>query len=211
MGRIYLRSKKIDKTSLDTEASNMIKDIMILCGIFDKYNRYNMYKEPTFCDYYLNILSVPSNRPNCRFVGEYYYYNLGVRIFRNLASEKTITTYGRRIKKICSTYRTKSVCIPKNTDALLYVLFEYIFQNDELKYIFINKILIKCRRYTVSLNNYPYDCSNSILGFAGAFLNNINLFSYSINDKKVANNIKKSMDNIIKNYKIRDFCLQRKC
>ena len=41
MSRFYYTSKRKDKTSQDTHASNMIKDIIIMLGIYSTYNNHN--------------------------------------------------------------------------------------------------------------------------------------------------------------------------
>ena len=37
MGRIYIKSLKCDRTCLDTQAANMVRDILIMCGIYDDF------------------------------------------------------------------------------------------------------------------------------------------------------------------------------
>lgn len=54
MSRIYLRSKKSDKTSFDTQASNMIKDIVILFGIYEDYNS-SLNLDKDILEYYSDV------------------------------------------------------------------------------------------------------------------------------------------------------------
>lgn len=97
MSRIYLRSKKSDKTSLDTQASNMIKDIVILFGIYEDYNS-SLNLDKDILEYYSDVLEQKSKHDNGCFAGEYHYYNIGVRALRDLLNKNNVKTYGIRIK-----------------------------------------------------------------------------------------------------------------
>lgn len=206
MGRIYLRSKKSDKTSFDTQASNIIKDIVILIGIYENYNS-NLNLNEDILKYYSDILEQKSKHDNGHFVGEYHYYNIGVKVLRELLNKNNVKTYGRRIKKLCDTYRNRPVCVPKNTPEIIKTLFTYIYKNNKLWNIFTNEILRKCERQTVTVDHFPNDCSASILGFTYVFLNNIKKYgSYSCKSFDISNQIICTMEEIAKNYDFANHC-----
>lgn len=210
MSKKYIWSKRNDRTSLDTNATSMIRDILILLGIYDSFQNSHIYtNDLSFMEHYLETINKPPISPKSSFAGEYHYYNRGAKVLRDISNQKTIKTSKKHIKKLCMTHRTKNICIPINTAAILNVLFEYVDNNNELKHMFIQEILIKCVQYTLNIDNYPYDCSSSILGFIDVFLNNMNDFNYSDRSIEAANDIKKTMANIIERYKIQEQCILR--
>lgn len=210
MSRIYLRSKKSDKTSFDTQASNTIKDIVILFGIYEDYNS-SLNLDKDILEYYSDVLEQKSKHDNGCFAGEYHYYNIGVSALRDLLNKNNVKTCGRRIKKLCDTYRTRPVCVPKNAPEILNILFKYIYNNNKLWHIFTNDILKKCERQTVNINHLPMDCSASILGFIYVFLNNIEKYDgYSSKSLDISNQIISTMEEIAKTYDFTNQCGSKK-
>jgi len=214
MGRVYLRSKKVDQTSLDTQASNMIKDILILLAIYNECDVSINTELDKFRNYYLNILQQNTNTAKDTtkdyFIGEYHYYNKGIRLLRDLLIEKNVKTYGRRIKKLCYTYRTRPICVPKNTDEILDTLFKYIFENNILWQIFVNDVLKNCSRYTIDIKNSPWDCTAGILGFTYVFLYNMKKYKYSPKNISIADKIIYTLKKIVENNNFVNNCGGRK-
>lgn len=205
-----MRSKKSDKTSFETQASNMIKDIVILFGICKDYNS-SLNLDKDIFKYYSSVLEQKSEHDNRCFAGEYHYYNIGVRALRDLLNKNNVKTYGTRIKKLCDTYRTKPVCVPKNAPEILNILFEYIHKNNKLWHIFTNDILNKCERQTVNIYHLPKDCSASILRFVYVFLNNMKKYDgYSSKSLDISNQIISTMKEIATIYDFTNHCGRKK-
>ncbi len=210
MSIFYIKSKINDRTCLDTEATSMLRDILVIYGIFDDFkkrtNDINIYN---FGAHYKQIISQKSSRAQCSFVGELHYCNCGIKALRSRAERQNIATSGIKIKKLCQTRRNHQIKLPLNTSKLLYILFELLYDNQILSTIFEMELLKKCTQYTPEIRNYPNDCSYNILGFISLFVNNIQMLNYSKRHKKFAASIITAITNIVKKYEIKDSCGKR--
>lgn len=210
MHKKYIYSMRKDKQCLDSASTNMIRDILIMWGIYDEYARsYQTILIDDFRSYYINILNRESFWPKHNFIGEYHYLNKGIKILRNISNQNTIVTYARRLKTLCQTSANSTIRIPINTHTIIEVLFEHMYNNRIVKTIFIEEILKKCRNYTNESINYPYDCNMSILGFIHMFINNINILPYSLKHKRISKQINDTMIRILDIYKIKNQCVLR--
>ncbi len=213
MSKIYMRSKRKDKTCLDTQAGNKIKVLIIMVGIYNEF-----LSTPTLAKTLKNFKSyyvekIGKHQESFLFgVSEHHYLNYGAAMLKEISLQKTILTSGRRIKKLCNTYSTRPVCIPKNTSAILNVLFEYVCNDVILKNMFTEIVLNECVYFTTEVKHYPVDCSESILGFVSVFLNNIiePEFSYSDKYKNKASDILRTMGSIIERFNLKEKCSNRK-
>ncbi len=205
MGRFYYTSNREDRTSLDTEATNnIIKDIFIMLGIYSSYCKCS--NNFVFRKYYNNI----TNSFVQNFVGKYHFYNQGIIFSRNLVFKDGEKTSCRRLKKLSYTHRARPIRIPRNAVQILKILFNYIFDNCELKDIFLTIILDRCTYYSLSSNNYPSDCIMGIFGYLYIFSRNIyNIQSYSTNYKFFSKEIESVMRNLIDKYNIQNNCVKR--
>lgn len=203
---IYMRSKKIDKLCLDTQSTNKIYNIFIMLGIYKNFivDTELYINQIDFQTYYNTVTLHDSFR-------KFHYYNEGVKCVRELAHKKEITTYGRRLKKLSSTYSNKPVCIPKNTVQICNILFGYIHSNEDLKKVFLNNILSECSYYSENTEKYPSDCSENIFGFVSDFICNIKdpEFLYSNKYLKNAELIDNQMKDIVKMFNIKELCGKR--
>lgn len=211
MSRIYTRSiPKIDQVSTDLESSNIIKDIIIMLGIYKEYQTLNTYNTP-FTTYYSQITHLADNYPADNFPQKTHYFNVGVKYFRDIAKGKTVSTSRRRLTKLCDTYRQHPISIPNNADAIFYSLFEIIFECKELAIVFTQFLLNRCTRFTRELVRYPMDCNNNILGFIYVFLTNIdNITGYTEKHREFSTKLNTAMENIIIRYDIPSFCATRR-
>lgn len=213
MSRLYMRSKRADETCWDTEANNKLKSIFTMIGIFDDYesNTSLHIKPPSFKEYYTEKINKQKDNGIHKFMGEYHFLNVGIRLIKEQVNKDKKLTYCRRIRKMCSTCSAKPVCIPWNSDDILKVLFEYIYNNEILREIFAKEIMKDCAVYSTEAENYPHDCTGSILGFLDIFLNNIqdSELKYTQKHKDKSENILVYMSDTIKKFNLIEVCGRR--
>ncbi len=210
MSKLYMISKSADETCRDTKVNNKLKSIFTMIGIFDDYNSKQI-NPPTFKDYYTEKINKHNNNGTLKFIGEYHFLNVGIRIIKAQAIKSKKRTSCHRIRKLCSTTSSKPVCIPWNSDDILEVLFEYIYNNNVLREVFAKEIIKDCALYSVEIENYPLDCTKSIIGFLYIFLYNIQdpelNYTQKYNDK--SHEILGRMSDTIKKFNLKKVCGRR--
>ena len=203
MGRIYVRSIKADRLCYETDATNMIRDILIMFGIYYSYipnstNQENDFE--SFKEYYEKAIAQHTTR-HFLFRGEYHFYNSGVQKLRNIATEKGINTSGIQIRHLCATHRMFSVKVAKNASDVLGTLFDYI----------TDVILKECQQYSTQISKkYPRDCSSGILGFVDTFLSSGALLSYTKQYEMVSVSVKNKMYKIAEKFDLKSNCGRRR-
>lgn len=190
MSKRYLIGNKNSKHLTDTHGSNMIKDLLVLLGISSEYEEDRDYLRESFEDYYNRITNIYCGKDFHKFSGEWYYYNRGVDYLRKQYNHthkinKQNKTSKVQIKKICFTRKNHKVMLPKNADEVLAILFDTIFAKEELKAVFLEKIVVNCKQYTDEINNFPKDCIAGVLGFVDGLLCHISLYNKGYSDKTI--------------------------
>lgn len=211
MSKNYTRSiPKIDHVSTDIESSNIIKDIIIMLGIYKEFLTLNNHNV-SFTTYYSQITHLADNYPANNFPKKTHYFNVGIKYFREIAKDKTISTSRRRLKKLCDTYRYHPISIPNNADAIFFCLFEIIFECKEWAIVFTQFLLNRCTLFTHELVRYPMDCNNNLLGFIYVFLTNIdNIAGYTEKHREFSTKLNTAMEKIITQYEIPSVCATRR-
>lgn len=206
MGKTYMTSKYSDLASRDTNASNLVRSLLIMIGIYDSFKRtlpqQNDYS--SFGIFYTSALE--------KMRSEYHFLNLGAKVLSNQMELKQEKTTGRRIKRLSYTKRAKVVKIPWNSDAIIGSLFDYIKRDDILKKFFTDVILNQCDYCRGGAGFNLSNCSQKVLGFVFVFLQNVldPDFSYTQKYKDKAEHIQETIYYALGQFSLKDDCKRRK-